>query len=122
MRRTGLTTCAYCGRDFAASYEAWLTMALDHVVPVNVCHANGLPEEWREDVSNRVLACSACNGFRNRYEPPEGSYPTTFDAFYDLRDRIFEERRGLIAQSHESDRRFFEAHPWNKFSPGSQPR
>lgn len=113
MRTTGQTVCAYCGGDFASSYDTWLTMALDHVVPISVCIAMTLPSEWREDASNRVLACGACNGFRNRYLSPEVTGgPLTLDDFYDLRDRIFVERRELIAESHIADRAFFESQPW----------
>ncbi len=113
MRITGQTVCACCGGDFASTYETWLTMALDHVVPTSVCVAMRIPFEWREDASNRVLACGACNGFHNRYlSPVEASRPLTLDEFYDLRERIFAKRRELIAQSHISDRAFFESSPW----------
>jgi 5-methylcytosine-specific restriction endonuclease McrA len=113
MRRTGQRKCAYCGVDFTSSYEVWLTMALDHVVPVSVCASLGIPVDWREDISNRVLSCAACNGFRNRYTVPEAvPKPRTLDEFYDLRDRIFAERKKLITESHRAERRFFESKPW----------
>src|SRR5438270_13369266 len=97
MRKTGQTVCAYCGVDFSSSYETWLTMALDHVVPVSVCKALEVPDTWREDCSNRVLACAACNGFRNRYALPfEVVLPLTLEAFFDLRDKIFAERKDLL--------------------------
>jgi len=115
MQKTGQTACGYCGLDFAASYENWLTMALDHVVPVSVCRALNLPLEWQEDCVNKVLACAACNGFRNRYQPsgPVVS-PSNLEDFCDLRDRIFVERKKLIAASHEQERGFFASHPWEK--------
>jgi 5-methylcytosine-specific restriction endonuclease McrA len=113
MQRTGQTRCAYCDADFAASYETWLTMALDHVVPASVCDSMAIPENWGEDYSNRVLACAACNGFRNRYSPIDNiAWPTTLEAFYDLRDRIFAQRRKLIADSHKAERAFFDSRPW----------
>src|SRR5688500_3252930 len=65
MKKTGQTACAYCGLDFAASYENWLQMALDHVVPVSVCQSFSLPDEWTDDSTNKVLACAACNSFDN---------------------------------------------------------
>ena len=119
----GSTSCArrakqlaaYCGADFAASYTTWLTMALDHVVPTSVCNSLGVPDEWKEDCSNKVLACGACNGFRNRYKPSiDVVQPLTLEAFYRLRDHIFAERKALIAASHESDRAFFESRPWER--------
>lgn len=113
MRKTGQTRCAYCSADFARSYETWLTMALDHVVPVGVCTELGIPAEWQEDITNKVLACAACNSFRNRYKPPaDVSCPKTQDDFFDLRDRIFAERRKAILERHDSERAFF-----NKLQP-----
>jgi len=113
MRLTGQTKCAYCGVDFAGAYETWLAMALDHVVPVGICATLGIPEDWREDWSNRVLACAACNGFCNRYAPEAGvERPATLDAFYDLRDRAFTERRESTTETREAERMFFEKKPW----------
>jgi hypothetical protein len=113
MRKTSQTTCAYCAADFAASYTTWLTMALDHVVPASVCISMGVPEDWREDCSNKVLSCGACNGFRNRYKPMiDVVQPLTLEVFYELRDHIFAERKELIAASHMTDRAFFEERPW----------
>lgn len=115
MRKTGQTKCAYCGADFAVSYTTWLTMALDHVVPSSLCIAMKILEDWREDCSNRVLSCGACNGFRNRYKPSfDVVQPLTLEGFYQLRDHIFAERKELIAASHESDRAFFESRPWER--------
>lgn len=113
MKLTHLTKCAYCGMDFASSYEAWLNMALDHVLPVSVCNALGVPEEWREDYANRVLACAACNTFGNRYRlPPETPRPKTLDDFLSLRDDVLRDRRSLIQERHHQERAFFEQRPW----------
>jgi hypothetical protein len=38
--------------------------------------------------------------------------PDTLDAFYDLRDKIFIERRKLITERHEAERNFFDGSPW----------
>jgi len=70
MQVTGQTSCAYCGRNFVDSYENWLNIALDHVIPISVCSGLGFAAEWVDDYANKVLACSACNGFRNRFRPP----------------------------------------------------
>jgi len=112
MRRTGQTKCAYCGMDLAAVYENWLTLALDHVVPHSACIAWGLPEEWREDYSNRVLCCTTCNTFGNRYTPQGFQRPSTLDEFYDLREAIFLERRKSILERHKQERAFFDKKPW----------
>src|SRR5205807_3637420 len=56
------SACAYCGRDLAESYEAWLNLSVDHVVPRNAI-AVGVPEEWIEDLLNHVTCCRVCNEF-----------------------------------------------------------
>ncbi len=119
MQKTGQTKCAYCGLDFVESYENWLTMVLDHVVPVSVCRALNLPVEWQEDCLNKVLACAACNGFRNRYKPSASIViPSSLVEFCVLRDRIFAERKQLIAQSHKKERAIFATRPWEKHTSG----
>jgi len=115
MQVTGQTACAYCGLDFAAAYENWLQMALDHVVPSSVCKGFSLPDEWADDSSNKVLACAACNGFDNRYRVSvQAECPLTLEAFYALRDRIFAERKARIAERHRTEREFFERRLWEK--------
>jgi hypothetical protein len=114
MRITKQTRCAYCDEvDFTASYRAWLEMTLDHVVPVSVCKERGIPISWRDSSSNRVLACAACNSFRNRYRPSSFlQAPDSFQAFLEIRDSIFLERKTLIAKAHQEDRAFFGERPW----------
>lgn len=109
MRKTGQTRCAYCRADFAGSYETWLTMALDHVVPTSVCKKLGIPDEWADDSANKVLACAACNSFHNRYTPAESPQTLlSIDEFFDFRDRVFAERKELIEESHRRERAFFD--------------
>jgi hypothetical protein len=113
MRLTGQRKCAYCGIDLTSSYESWLSIVFDHVIPASVCGLANIPREWCEDFSNTVLACAACNGFCNRYIPNEAvSHVGSLEAFYDLRDKVFEERQKLIAERHESERKFFNKKPW----------
>ncbi len=113
IRLTKQSRCAYCGLDLLAAYEVWLNMALDHVVPHSACRDWGLPEGWREDYSNRVLCCTACNTFGNRYTPQGFERPATLEQFYDLRDAIFMQRKSLIAKKHAEERAFFESAPWS---------
>lgn len=108
MKLTGQTRCAYCGMDLMGVYENWLNMALDHVVPYNVCQMWNVPREWSEDYSNRVLSCTTCNTFGNRYVPKDFQLPTTLEEFYRLRDAIFVERQRLIRKRHQQERAFFE--------------
>ena len=113
MRITGQTNCAYCQMDLTEAYENWLQMALDHVVPRSVCLGYSLSDDWTHDASNLVLACAACNGFGNRYKPHKTTqYPTSLEAFYDLRDQIFAERSENIRTKHDSERAFHGRRPW----------
>jgi hypothetical protein len=115
MQKTKQTHCAYCGLDFASSYQNWLQMALDHVVPTSVGKCLGVSNEWVDDMANKVLACAACNGFGNRYKAAVGTIcPSTLEAFFDLRDAIFTERKMLVAKRHEDERAFFERRLWEE--------
>jgi hypothetical protein len=117
MQVTGQTTCAYCGLDLVASFEAFLQMALDHVVPKSVCKSLTLPDKWAEDCINKVLACLACNGFDNRFTLQEFcACPPTLEAFCELRDRIFAERKARIAACREKEKEFFNRRLWEQRS------
>lgn len=115
MRITGASKCAFCGLDFTASFDNWLTMVLDHVVPQSVCKNMGIDTTWVWNYSNAVLACGACNGFCNRYKlKMDCTVPRTLPDFYDLRDRIFLERRKLILAARDKERTsYFETKPWD---------
>jgi hypothetical protein len=112
MQRTGQRRCAYCETDLTATYQTWLTMVVDHVIPIKLCKSSHIRESWCWDYSNAVLACAACNGFCNRYSPSFHIVPPeTLEAFYDLRDKIFNERKKLIAASAKSHCGRVTAHP-----------
>jgi len=81
VQLTGQTKCAYCGIDLAEVCENWLNMALDYVIPFSTCQSWKVPVEWQEDYSNRVLSCTTCNTFGNRYGPKSLSHPSTLEEF-----------------------------------------
>jgi hypothetical protein len=112
MRLTGLRKCAYCGLDFSARFEDWLTIALDHVVPQSVCLTAGIQTDWVWDYSNHVIACAACNGFCNRFTHPLTVCPASIAEFYALRDEIFRKRRPLILKARAREQKHFERKPW----------
>lgn len=115
QRKTRQRRCAYCGVSLVDTYEHWLMMSLDHVVPTSVARSLGIPEEWFDDFANTVLCCSACNGFANRYEVPASvSLPESESDFFALRDKIFKERRAMIRACHGEERAFFESKPWEQ--------
>lgn len=108
IRHTGQTACAYCNNDLVGLFEDWLQISLDHVVPKHVCKRFELKKDWTEDLTNHVLACGACNGLDNQYEPQNAQCPQSLEDFYNLRDRIFPERNKLIRERRDSQRVFFE--------------
>lgn len=113
QRLTGQTGCAYCGLSLVDTYEHWLMLSVDHVVPTVTGTLLGIPREWINDFCNTVLCCAACNGFGNRYELPAGSVmPTSLGQFCELRDATFSSRRPLILACHEKERAFFDSKPW----------
>jgi DNA-directed RNA polymerase subunit N (RpoN/RPB10) len=108
IQKTHQNCCAYCGRVLTKDYYAWLTMVLDHVVPVSVCDDFNVKQEFCRSLANTVLACGACNGFDNRYRPSAKRQITTFQEFLSLRDEIFIDRRERIQKKHKEERDFFE--------------
>lgn len=99
--------CAYCGLPMS-TFEGWLQLSVDHVIPQQM-QGKGYPAEWVLDAFNVVAACGACNGYFNR-DPVIGEIPTTLEAFCDLRDRVFRERRARILERRASERSWFDVH------------
>ena len=97
--------CVYCG--LGGTYEAWLSLTVDHVVPRGDGKKLGYPAEWIEDITNLATCCRACNEFLNGSrvnEPP----PATLDEFYDLRDRHFTLKRVQVLERHERERGWYD--------------
>jgi 5-methylcytosine-specific restriction endonuclease McrA len=107
LRKTGQSHCAYCGASFY-KFKTWLTMALDHVVPVSVCEdLDIIKNGWCRSLANSVLACDACNEFCNRYTTDKKDRPATFEKFLELRNEIFTERKTLILKRRADEKDFF---------------
>jgi len=115
QRLTGQTACAYCGLSLVDTYEHWLLMCTDHVVPASTGAAFGISPVWLEDLCNRVLCCSGCNGLKNRFELPlETILPTEVAAFVEVRDAIFSLRKSAILAAVEMEREFYRGRPWER--------
>jgi len=107
------TTCAYCDTNLVDAYEHWLLLSVDHVIPVRAGENAGIRKDWLEDAWNTVICCSACNGFGNRYELPDGTIrPQTFDDFVRLRDATFRIRKEIILGCHAKEKEFYQQRPW----------
>ena len=109
----GLNKCAYCGLNFVDTYDHWLMMAVDHIVPTHAGKELGITADWLEDYWNTVLCCSACHEFGN-LSPLETDLtrPETSEEFIALRDRLFVERKRYVLLSHEHELAFFDERPW----------
>jgi len=101
--------CVYCGLDMGASFENWLQLSVDHVIPRQMARA-GFPAELVEDITNLVTCCRACNEFGNRYIVTAPA-PTSDAEFYELRDQVFIERKSMILAKREQERTLFSKVP-----------
>jgi hypothetical protein len=122
QQMTGQSACAYCGEDLTSDYYRWLLMQVDHVVPVSVGRLFGIPDDYIEDAINKVLACSGCNGFLNRYSP--SAVPTetwSLDQFVRLRDEVFADRTRKVQDRRTIEIEIFNSKPWATQQPVLQP-
>jgi hypothetical protein len=115
MQETDQRACAYCGLSLVDTYEHWLLMAVDHVVPRKAGNKIGIPSDWLAAWANNVLACSACNTFANRFDFPNGEpCPTSWEAFLKLRDETFHAREQQIRKLQAQERQFYFGRPWEQ--------
>ena len=112
MDHTKQTCCAYCNLSLVDTYEHWLLVNVDHVIPTKECELLGIPKEWYHSFSNTVLACFGCNLFDNRYQiewqQSRSSNEWTVPMLVALRDKVFQERRQRIQDRRADEVRFYE--------------
>jgi hypothetical protein len=97
--------CVYCGRNLTESYEAWLSLSVDHVIPISTRWVKDR-EDWIYNLINCVTCCRACNEFLNHYEVRD-EMPETLEAFCDLRDNHFQRKKEKALGCHKRDKTFF---------------
>ena len=116
QRLTGQHSCAYCGVSLVDTYQHWLLLSRDHVIPTSECKRLGVPVDWCESCSNMVLCCSGCNGFDNRYTIPWDESPDgwTLERFKELREKVFLDRKARILRRREEEIEFYNGRPWEK--------
>jgi HNH endonuclease len=92
-------TCAYCGLRMLKEFDVFLQLSVDHVVPWST---KGCDLTLIEDTANLVTCCRACTDFGDRYRTAL-PVPTSEDEFWDVRDRVFRERRSLILERRDQE-------------------
>ena len=97
--------CAYCGQDLGASYESWLSISVDHVVPISTRWYEAR-EGWIEDRFNRVTCCRACNEFLNAYRC-RYKKPNDVAGFVQIRDKVFLGKRQRAKDRHQVERTWY---------------
>lgn len=94
----------YCGQPMGESYEAWLQISIDHVIPLQMQSAS-YPILWLKDIANCVTCCRPCNDFlQKRIDNPA---PATLEEFFILRDQVFLQKLGAARSRHEIERTWF---------------
>lgn len=106
-------SCAYCGQDLNKSYELWINITVDHVIPYEDAKKKWgkVLEPWLDNYVNTVTCCRACNEFLNQYIVEEKK-PETHKEFFKIRDKIFLEKKEMALKRHNEEKKFYEK--WKK--------
>jgi hypothetical protein len=113
QRLIGLNKCAYCSLSLVDTYDHWLMLSVDHILPNHAGAELGVQPEWLDDYWNTVLCCSACAAFGSLLPlETDVTSPKSAEEFLSLRDQIFVERKRMILLSHEHDLAFYDDKPW----------
>lgn len=91
--------CVYCGLDGTRSFEAWLSLSWDHLLP------KGHP--LRDQHAYIVTACMFCNVADNRYFDRAAERGITFDA--KTREELVAQRKPYVLKTRKSYQEFWEA-------------
>jgi hypothetical protein len=91
--------CRYCGLDGSASFENWLCLSEDHLLP------KGDPR--RNDVEFRVTACMFCNTADNRYFDLASKRGLSFDGLSP--EELVAQRQPFVQATRENYREFWAA-------------
>jgi len=85
-------TCRYCGLDGKRSFDSWLTLSWDHLLPKN--H----PE--RDNPDYIVAACNFCNGADNHFFELAQKRGLSFGCL--TQDQLVEQRKPYVLKTRES--------------------
>ena len=98
-RRDGFR-CVYCGVDGTTSFDTWLTLSWDHLLP------KGHPQ--RDNSVYIVTACNFCNTADNRYFDLAMKRGLKFDGL--TPDQLIEQPKPYVMATRQSYKEFWEEH------------
>ncbi len=90
--------CQYCGLDGRESFDNWLSLTVDHLLP------KGHP--LRDDPDFIVTACKFCNTADNQYFARAQERGLAFDGL--SRSELVDQRRPYVETTRRSYRDFWE--------------
>lgn len=90
--------CVYCGLDGSRSFDMWLTLSWDHLLPK--CHPD------RDDPDFIVTACNFCNTADNRYFDRAQERGLRFADM--TREELIAQRLPFVEATRKSYRLFWE--------------
>ncbi len=89
--------CRYCGADGTKSFDTWLTLSSDHLLP------KGHPK--RNDPDFIVTACNFCNTADNHYFEKAEAYGLKFDGL--TADELVDQRLSYVHAVRQKYRSFW---------------
>lgn len=92
--------CRYCGMDGTGSFDDWLRLSWDHLLPKD--------HEKRDDHDFIVTACMFCNTADNQYFRHAEKRGLRFDGM--TPDELVEQRKPYVMKTRQSYREF-----WDEF-------
>jgi hypothetical protein len=90
--------CVYCGLDGRASFEAWVTLSEEHLLPRD--------HPRRRDPAYVVTACSFCNVADNQYFVQLAKRGLALDGL--TPQELIEQRKPFVERVRNSYREFLE--------------
>lgn len=91
-------TCIYCGADGNKSFETWLTLSRDHLLP------QGHPQ--RDNPDYIVTACQFCNTADNHYFERAQKEGFSFDGL--TPEQLIKRRKLCVMKTREDYRAFWD--------------
>ena len=91
-------TCRFCGADGTKSFDTWLTLAVDHLLPKGY--------EKRENAEYKVTSCGFCNTVDNHYFSKAEARGLKFDNMSP--EQLVAQRKEWVEKRRQEYRRFWE--------------